>query len=80
MTSERKIREPRRLVSLILALAAMVLLTTSFFVRNAETTKLLRLISFALLLGNIIYLLFQGSFGYKPTREEMEEKLFGKNK
>jgi uncharacterized membrane protein YwaF len=75
-----KLKEQKKTITIVLLLAALALLLTSFFIRNNETQKLVRLMGFGLLLATLIFRLFKGEFGYKPTREEIEEKMFGKDK
>jgi hypothetical protein len=75
-----RLKAQRVIVIIILAVAALVLLCTSFFIQEEESQHLVRIIGSGFLLGAVLYNLFKSEFGYKPTREEVEENIFGKNK
>ena len=67
-----------RTITIVLSIGVILLLATSFFIRDKETAGLARSMGYGLLLAIIIFRFFKGTFGYKPTREEVEEKMFGK--
>jgi hypothetical protein len=75
-----RLKVQRSTVTVILSVAALTLLVMSFFINNDETQRLVRTIGFGFILSVILFRLFRGEFGYKPTREELEENMFGKNK
>jgi uncharacterized membrane protein YozB (DUF420 family) len=72
-----RLKDQRSAITIILSIAALVLLAASFFIRNEEAQNLTRLMAYGLILATILFRLFKGTFGYKPTREEIEEKIFG---
>jgi uncharacterized membrane protein YwaF len=75
-----RLKEQRSTVTIVLSIAALVLFIISFFIRNDRTQNLLRMMGWVFVLATIVFRLFKGEFGYKPTREEIEEKMFGTEK
>jgi uncharacterized membrane protein YwaF len=72
-----RLKEQRSSITIVLSIAALALLTASFFIRNEQAQNFTRLMGYILILATILFRLFNGTFGYKPTREEVEEKIFG---
>jgi hypothetical protein len=72
-----KLEQQRRIIAYLLLIAGTLLVLFSFFIRDDEKQELATWIGFGLLLAAIISRLFKLGFGYKPTREELEEKQFG---
>jgi uncharacterized membrane protein YozB (DUF420 family) len=72
-----RLKDQRSAVAIVLSIAALVLLAASFFIRNEEAKNLTRLMAYGLILATILFRVIKGTFGYKPTREEIEEKIFG---
>lgn len=72
-----RLKDQRNAITIVFSIAALILLAASFFIRNEEAGKLARLMGYGLILATILFRLFKGTFGYKPTREEIEEKIFG---
>jgi hypothetical protein len=77
--TKTRLKDQRRTITIVLSIAAILMLATSFFIRDKETAVLVRSMGCGLLLAMIIFQFFKGTFGYKPTREEMEEKKLEKN-
>ena len=77
---ERKdrIKQQRSTVTIILSIAAIVLILSSLLIKNEESSNLIRTIGFGIMLASILFRVFKGNFAYKPTREEIEERMFGK--
>jgi uncharacterized membrane protein len=75
-----RINQQRKRVTIILGVAAILLIVISFFVKDNESQNLVRTIGFTLMLANILFRIFKGEVGYKLTREEIEERQFGKEK
>jgi hypothetical protein len=73
-----RLKKQRITVTIILSITALLLLLTSFFIKNGQTQNMVRLMGYGFILSTIIFRLFRGEFGYKATREELEEKMFGK--
>jgi hypothetical protein len=74
----KKIKEQKKLMTLILLVAAALCLVLSFIINATELKLTLLIVATALFGGLFIARLFKGSFGYKPTLEEMEERQFAK--
>jgi uncharacterized membrane protein YozB (DUF420 family) len=75
-----RLKGQRNTVTIVLSISALILLVISFFIRNGETRNLVRIMAYAFILSTIIFRLFKDEFGYKSTREEFEEKMFGRDK
>ncbi len=75
-----RIRQQRRTVSIVPGIVAIILILVSFFIKNDESQNLVRTIGFTLMLANILFRVFNGYIGYKTTREEFEERQFGKER
>jgi uncharacterized membrane protein YwaF len=73
-----RLRQQKKTITIILSITALLLLLTSFFIKNGQTQNLIRLMGYGFILSTIIFRLFRGEFGYKATREELEDKMFGK--
>lgn len=71
-----RLKSQKRITAIILSTAALVMLFASFFIRNIETQKLVRVMGYTFIIATILFSLFKGEFGYKPTRVEIEEKMF----
>ncbi len=78
MAENKNIKEQRSVVMIVLVIAVLILAIISRLIRDKQTAELLTWISVALMIGLLIFRLFRGKFGYKPTREELEEKVFEK--
>jgi hypothetical protein len=61
---------------MVLLIAVLVLVVVSRVVANKEVAGLLKWISLAMIAGLFIFRLFKGKFGSKPTRGEIEERVF----
>ncbi len=72
-----KLKEQKNVVTIVLLITAIILLVVSFFISNSGTQSLLRIMGYGFIIASIIFRLFKGEFGYKPTREEIEERMFG---
>lgn len=77
---EIRMRVQRTIINIILSITAIVLIVTGFFMKNEKTGKLITLMGWGFVLATIIFRLFKSEFGYKPMREEIEEKMFGNTK
>ena len=75
-----RLKQQKGTVTIILSITALVLLLASFFIKDGQAQNIVRLMGYGFILSTIIFRLFNGEFGYKTTREELEEKMFGKNK
>lgn len=75
-----KLQQQKRTVTIILSITALVLLLASFFIKDGQVQNIIRLMGYGFILSTIIFRLFKGEFGYKTTREELEEKMFGRDK
>lgn len=75
-----RLKQERRRIRIILLVAAFVVFVISFFVRDDTSKYLFRSMGFAFLVASSLLLLFKGEFGYKPTREELEAKVFGEQR
>lgn len=73
-----KILRGKSFIIIILSAAAGLLLLLSFFITNVEGKRLVRVIGYVLVVAGILSKAFSGKFDYKPTREELEERMFGK--
>ena len=78
--NDARLTGQRRIITIVLAVAAIVLLAVSFFINEKELQNLIRISGIGLVLAIILFRLFRKKFGYKPTREEIEERVFGKDK
>jgi hypothetical protein len=72
-----KIKKQRSVVTIVLSVAAIVLIAVSFFIREDKTRNIVRLMGFVFMLAMLLFRLFKGDFAYKPTRKEIEERMFG---
>lgn len=54
------------------------MLILAFLVYKKKNNVVLIGLGFGLIGAGIIFRFFKSNFGYKPTREEMEESTFGK--
>lgn len=73
----KRIKEQRKLVTLIMLISAILLLCLSFFIDDKDIKFILLIVGVALFIGIFIARAFKGNFGYKPTVEEIEEIQFG---
>ena len=69
--------EQKSVLTIIFLITAIILLIASFFISNSGTQSLVRIMGYGFIIASIISRLFKGEFGYKPTREEIEEQVFG---
>lgn len=74
MTSNQK-----KIIPVILLFAAAMLLIIGSFAEEVESKKILKILGIAFLLSAFIFRRFYGRFGYKPSREEIEQKIFEKD-
>jgi hypothetical protein len=77
MVDKKIIKKQRSIVTVVLSVGAIILIAVSFFIREEKTQNLVRLMGFVFMLAMILFRLFKGDFAYKPTREEIEERMFG---
>ena len=77
-TERRRIEAQLNVVTIVLTIAALVLAIVSLLAADRQVAGLLRWISFGLMLALLLFRVFIGRFGSKPTREEVEEQVFGK--
>ena len=76
-----KDKAQRRLLSLIMLIAVLVLFCLSFFIDDKDIKFILFTIGTALFIGIFIAKAFKSNFGYKSSIEEIEKIQFGdKNK
>ena len=75
---KQKMKVQRRIPVTLLSLTGLVLLLASFFIRSDESASLARSFGFGFIFAAILFFLFKEKFGYKPSREEIEKKIFGK--
>jgi hypothetical protein len=81
MIENRKINDQWNVVMIVMLIATLVLAILSRVISDKETADVLKWISIGLMAGIFITRLLKGRFGTKPSREELEEKVFGnKNK
>ena len=74
---KKRILSVREMVTIPLAVSALVLLAVSFIVKD-DAAGILRNIGLAFILSAIIFRLFKWDMGHKPTLEDMEEGQFEK--
>jgi protein-S-isoprenylcysteine O-methyltransferase Ste14 len=72
-------QKPANIIMSLLGILGVLLLLISVFIENHEIERLLTWTGFGSVWAAIIFKLFivKSGFGYKPTREEIEEKQFG---
>ncbi len=63
--------------SLILFAGSFITLVTGLLLADKDIGNILLAIGASLAVAVLIMCLFNPAFGYKPTREEIEEDLFG---
>lgn len=68
----------RKLITLILFVAAALCFVLRFCVGDEELDKILMIVGGALIAAAVIARLSKSTFGHKPTLKEIEEKQFGK--
>jgi|GEM_PF-4956534 len=78
MSKEKRLRQQKNVIQLILLIAGIVMLILAFLVYKKKNNVVLIGLGFGLIGAGIIFRFFKSNFGYKPTREEMEESTFGK--
>jgi hypothetical protein len=79
-SKNQRIKEQKSVVTLTMLISCSLLFGLSFFAVDKDLKFILKIIGAALFIGVFITMVFKGSFGYKPTIEEIEEKQFGKKK
>ena len=57
---------------------AVAFLLLSFFIDNKEAKNTVRILGLTLIGAMFIFNLFKSSFGHKPTLQEIEDAVFGK--
>ena len=67
----------RKTVVSILAFSAMILFFIGCFIKDRETGSTLQIMGCVLILATF-FMVFKLKIGYKPTEEEIEERMFGK--
>ena len=67
-------REQRNILTNILLVASLVILATGLLQKGDDTKIILLTIGGGLFIGVFIERLFKGNFGYKPSREEIENR------
>ena len=80
MAGEKRINDQWNIVMIIMLIATLVLAITSRVISNRETADLLKWISIGLMACIFISRVFKGRLGSKPTREDLEKKVFGNEK
>ena len=73
-----RLREQKKLITRTLISAVILFVLASFIIKNEESKSLMKYMAGGCLVAAIIFNLFKSNFGYKPTREELENKEFGK--
>ena len=68
----------RKVMATILLLGSLVCMIIGLIIKENELKIIMLGIGAGLFAAAFIAKAFGGRFGYKPTREEMEEKIFGK--
>ena len=68
----------RKTVTIVLSVAALLLFAISFFIKNDETKNIMIAMGWGLILATILFGLFKGEFGNKPTMGKIEKRMFGK--
>lgn len=73
----KRIKELRKWMTIVLTTAAFVCFVLQFIVKDEDIKTVFLIVSATLFGAVLIGRLFKGSFGYKPTLEEIEEEQFG---
>jgi uncharacterized membrane protein YiaA len=78
MDKRTRLKQQKSIIQLILLIVGVLFLIIGLLFYN-ETNKVIVFgLGFGLLIAVIILRVFKNDFGYKPTREEIEEKIFEK--
>ena len=75
----KRIKEQKFVLTIILLASSGLCIFFGLLIKDKESKLIIMSIGFALLAGFVITRMFKGTFGYKPTREEIEEKMFRKD-
>ena len=73
-----KIKAQKKLITIILFIAAVLCFVLRFFVADKDLDTTLMIVGASSIAGTVVGGLFKESVGNKPTLEEIEEKQFGK--
>ena len=73
-----RMKGQRKIIVIMLMLGSLVSMVIGLLVKENELKIILLAMGAGLLAAAFIAKAFSGKFGYKPTREEVEEKIFGK--
>jgi hypothetical protein len=74
----KRIKEQYNIMFWIVFCISFGLLIAGLLVEEKDTKRILFTLGSGFFIGMVISKLFKKDFGYKPTREEIEEKVFGK--
>ncbi len=74
----KRINEQRSVIFWIVLCISLGLLIAGLLVEEKDTKRILFTLGSGFFIGIFISKLFKSDFGYKPTREEIEEKGFNK--
>ena len=77
-SGKNRIRGQRKVVTIILLLCALLALSIGLLFKEKDLKTIMLAIGAGLFAGAFIARAFSRKFGYKPTREEIEEKMFEK--
>jgi hypothetical protein len=70
-------RKQREIVRRLLLVASLVVVTTGLLINEKDVKFILLTIGAALFMGVFIAKIFKEKFGHKPSREEIERRVFG---
>ena len=73
-------KEQNDSMTIVLSAAALVLLAISVFARHTEIRSLATWLGFGFVLAAVLFKLFGARLGHKPSRGELEDRVFEREK